>query len=49
MAVDALDPAGVYVGTTGGTVYASADEGETWSTVDCELPRIFSMTAVVRD
>ena len=29
MAVDSLDPCGVYFGTTGGQVYASADAGDT--------------------
>lgn len=33
MAVDALDPCGVYVGTTGGQVYASPDGGDSWSPV----------------
>ena len=27
MAADMLDPAGVYFGTTGGTLYASSDSG----------------------
>jgi photosystem II stability/assembly factor-like uncharacterized protein len=31
LAVDSLDECGVYVGTTGGQVYASADSGDTWS------------------
>ena len=30
MAVDSLDKCGVYFGTTGGQVYASADAGDTW-------------------
>ena len=30
MAVDTLDTCGVYVGTTGGQVYASADAGDSW-------------------
>jgi hypothetical protein len=30
LATDALDPAGVYFGTSNGSVYASRDEGETW-------------------
>lgn len=47
MAVDTLDPAGVYVGTTGGDVYASNDAGDSWTPIDCRLPRIFSLNAVV--
>ena len=31
MAVDSLDSCGVYFGTTGGQVYASADAGDTWN------------------
>src|SRR5215469_15589990 len=31
MAVDTLEPCGVYFGTTGGQVYASAEDGETWN------------------
>lgn len=47
MAVDPLDPCGVYFGTTGGQVYASADEGESWREIPCNLPRIASVTALV--
>ena len=31
MAVDSLDPCGIYFGTTGGQVYGSADAGDTWN------------------
>ncbi len=47
MAVDRLDPAGVYVGTSAGNLYASADEGETWRTVAEHLPPIWSVDAAV--
>ena len=30
MSSDGLDPCGVYFGTAGGTVFASADEGASW-------------------
>src|SRR5690606_31487311 len=43
LAVDGLDPCGVYVGTTGGDVFASADEGDTWEPVVRGLPRILSV------
>jgi photosystem II stability/assembly factor-like uncharacterized protein len=43
MTVDDGDPVGVYFGTTGGEVWASADEGATWSTVATHLPEIFSV------
>ncbi len=40
MATDALDPAGVYFGTTMGQVYASADNGESWQLLPGQFPRI---------
>jgi hypothetical protein len=43
MAVDAMDPCGVYVGTTGGQVYCSADEGETWNPIVRDLPAVLSV------
>jgi len=47
MAVDRLDPAGVYFGTSTGQVYASADEGRTWSRIADNLPPIWSLEALV--
>lgn len=38
MAVDSLDKCGVYFGTTGGQVYASADAGDTWAPIVRDLP-----------
>jgi photosystem II stability/assembly factor-like uncharacterized protein len=43
MAVDALDKCGVYFGTTGGQVYASADAGDTWNAVVRDLPAVLSV------
>ncbi len=43
MAVDALDPCGVYFGTTGGQVYASADSGDTWNPIVQNLPAVLSI------
>ncbi len=43
MAVDALDPCGVYFGTTGGQVYASADGGDAWSAIVRDLPSVLSV------
>jgi len=43
MAVDSLDPCGLYFGTTGGQVYASADGGDRWSAVVRDLPRVLSV------
>jgi hypothetical protein len=43
MAVDGLDPCGVYVGTTGGQVYASADSGDSWRPIVAHLPAVLSV------
>jgi photosystem II stability/assembly factor-like uncharacterized protein len=40
LAIDAHDPAGLYVGTTGGEVYSSADEGESWSRLPASFARV---------
>jgi photosystem II stability/assembly factor-like uncharacterized protein len=47
MAVDRLDPAGVYFGTRSGKVYASADGGGSWSLVADSLPPVLCVRAVV--
>jgi hypothetical protein len=44
---DGLDPEGVYVGTTNGQVYASADGGDHWQRLPGTLPPILSVTAWV--
>jgi photosystem II stability/assembly factor-like uncharacterized protein len=43
MAVDQLDKSGVYFGTTGGQVYASADSGDTWEPIVRDLPPVLSV------
>jgi hypothetical protein len=43
MAVDALDKCGVYFGTTGGQVYASADAGDNWAPIVRDLPAVVSV------
>jgi len=43
MAVDSLDPCGVYFGTTGGQVYASADAGDSWTPIVRDLPAVLSI------
>lgn len=43
LAIDAADPCGVYIGTTGGQVYASADEGDTWEAIVRDLPPVLSV------
>lgn len=47
MVTDALDPCGVYFGTSSGHLFASRDRGETWSLVAGFLPRILSVTAAL--
>jgi hypothetical protein len=43
MAVDRLEPCGVYFGTTGGQVYASADAGDGWFPLVRDLPAVLSV------
>jgi len=43
MAADVLEAAGVYFGTTGGTMYASSDSGAHWRPISEGLPRIQSV------
>jgi len=43
MTVDALDPCGVYFGTTGGQVYCSADGGDSWNAIVHDLPAVLSV------
>jgi hypothetical protein len=43
MSVDALDKCGIYFGTTGGQVYASADAGDTWNAIAEHLPAVYSV------
>ena len=43
MAVDSLDKCGVYFGTTGGQVYASADAGDSWNPIVRDLPAVLSV------
>ena len=46
-AVDSAEPAGVYFGTRGGSVYASADEGESFAEVASHLPDVLCVRAAV--
>jgi hypothetical protein len=43
MAVDRLDPCGVYFGTTGGQVYASNNDGDSWNAIVRDLPAVLSV------
>jgi len=42
-AVDALDPCGIYFGTSGGQVYVSPDAGDRWTPVVRDLPPVLSV------
>ncbi|MBD0292059.1 MAG: exo-alpha-sialidase [Jiangellaceae bacterium] len=42
---DVADPAGLYLGARDGSVYASADEGETWNEVASHLPDVLCVRA----
>ena len=49
MATDRLEPSGVYFGTSSGALFASADEGESWSGITQHLPAILSVETLVVD
>jgi len=43
MAVDNAAPCGIYFGTTGGQIFASADEGDNWTAIAEHLPAVLSV------
>jgi photosystem II stability/assembly factor-like uncharacterized protein len=43
IAIDSLDKCGVYFGTTGGQVYASANGGDSWAPIVRDLPAVLSV------
>jgi hypothetical protein len=43
MAVDTLDPSGIYFGTSGGQVYVSPDGGDSWNAIVHDLPAVLSV------
>jgi hypothetical protein len=43
MTADGCDPVGIYFGTTGGEVWASADEGASWACIARHLPLIHAV------
>ena len=45
MSSDDRDPAGVYFGTTGGTLFHTRDAGDSWHVLSAHLPPIYSVTA----
>ncbi len=46
--LDDLDAVGFYLGTTGGEVWASTDEGGRFTQIAQHLPEIYSVEAVSR-
>ena len=49
LSTDQAHPAGIYVGTRDGCVYASADAGDTWTEVARHLPDVLTVRAAVLD
>jgi photosystem II stability/assembly factor-like uncharacterized protein len=47
MIADGADEPGFYLGTTGGQVYASLDDGERWHRLPGSFPRVESLAAVI--
>ncbi len=47
MAVDSLEPCGIYFGTTGGQVYGSADGGNSWNAIVHDFPSVLSVEVQV--
>jgi photosystem II stability/assembly factor-like uncharacterized protein len=48
MTGDALDPLGLYLGTTSGEVWGSRDEGKSWRNLARHLPEIYSVEVGAR-
>ena len=49
MAIDRYDSPGIYFGTSTGQVFASVDEGDSWSEIASYLPGISSVEVAVLD
>jgi photosystem II stability/assembly factor-like uncharacterized protein len=49
LAIDNRDQPGLYFGTSTGQVYASVDEGDSWSEIASYLPAISSVEVAVLD
>lgn len=48
MATDRAEPAGLYFGTNSGSVFASQDEGETWSEIARHLPTVLCVEVLTQ-
>jgi photosystem II stability/assembly factor-like uncharacterized protein len=49
MCTDVAQPAGIYFGTRNGELYASRDDGDSWSALAQHLPDVFVVRAAVLD
>jgi hypothetical protein len=49
MAADTYDVPGYYFGTSTGQVFASADDGESWTEIASYLPAISSVDVAIVD
>jgi photosystem II stability/assembly factor-like uncharacterized protein len=49
MAIDSYDEPGLYFGTSTGQLFASVDEGESWSEIASYLPGIASVEVAIVD
>jgi len=49
MAIDSYDVPGLYFGSSTGQVFASADEGDSWTEVASYLPAISSVEVAIID
>jgi photosystem II stability/assembly factor-like uncharacterized protein len=47
MAADALDPAGIYIGTRSGKLYGSSDDGKSWQLILEGLPPVVCVKAAI--
>lgn len=47
LAIDGLEPAGLYLGTNTGQLYVSRDEGDSWELVTANLPPIDALSVAV--
>ena len=47
MATDSLDPCGIYIGTSGGQLFYSRDDGDSWQLMMENLPPILSVEIAV--
>jgi photosystem II stability/assembly factor-like uncharacterized protein len=43
MAVDSMPDGGIYIGTTGGQIYGSANSGDSWTAIVRDLPAVLSV------